>query len=290
MPRTYVALDLETTGLQAERDAIVEIGAVKFRGAEVIDTWSSLVNPNRPIPHKIERLTGISQSQVERAPSLHTVLPNVKRFIGEHPIVGHNVSFDRAFLQRAGYTPMPPALDTFELACILMPYASRFSLGKLMDELGIEFPTRHRAVEDARAAHALFVALLERADKLDHKVIQEIARLGDHSDWPLRYAFMDLVRDRAHTAFAPGTIGAQLTAKGAAQDETLGLFFSRNPREAALRPKATNDPLDVDALERLLGPDGAFAGSFAGYEHRPQQIEMLRAVAQAFNDGATLLA
>ena len=66
MPRTYVALDLETTGLQAERDAIIEIGAVKFRGDQVLDTWSSLVNPNRPLPHKIERLTGISASQVER--------------------------------------------------------------------------------------------------------------------------------------------------------------------------------------------------------------------------------
>ncbi len=289
MPRTYVALDLETTGLQAERDAIVEIGAVKFRGDEVLDSWSSLVNPNRPIPHKIERLTGISQSQVERAPSLHSVLPALMRFIGENPLVGHNIKFDLSFLQRAGITAPPPALDTFELACILMPYASRFSLGKLMDELGIEFPTRHRAVEDARAAHALFIALLDRAGKLDQKIIQEIARLGDKSDWPLKYAFQDLLRDKARTAFAPGTIGAQLAAKGAAQDETLGLLFSRDPKEAPLKPKASNDPLDVEALAHLLGPDGAFAQHFPGYEYRSQQVEMLRAIAEGLNDGATLL-
>ncbi len=289
MPRTYVALDLETTGLQAERDAIVEIGAVKFRGDDVLDSWSSLVNPNRPLPHKIERLTGISQSQVERAPSLHTVLPALMRFIGESPLVGHNIKFDLSFLQRAGITAPPPALDTFELACILMPYASRFSLGKLMDELGIEFPTRHRAVEDARAAHALFIALLDRAGKLDQKIIQEIARLGDKSDWPLKYAFQDLLRDKARTAFAPGTIGAQLAAKGAAQDETLGLLFSRDPKEAPLKPKASNDPLDVEALAHLLGPDGAFAQHFPGYEYRSQQVEMLRAIAEAYNDGATLL-
>ncbi len=252
MPRTYVALDLETTGLQSERDAIVEIGAVKFRGDDVLDTWSSLVNPNRPLPHKIERLTGIAQSQVERAPALHSVLPALMRFVGEYPMVGHNIQFDRAFLQRAGYTAMPPALDTFELACILMPYASRFSLGKLMDELGIAFPTRHRAVEDARAVHALFIALLERAGRLDQKIIQEIARLGDKADWALKYAFQDLLRDKARNAFAPGTIGAQLAAKGAAQDETLGLLFSRDPKEAPLKPKATSDPLDVDALAHLL--------------------------------------
>jgi predicted DnaQ family exonuclease/DinG family helicase len=289
MPRTYVALDLETTGLQPERDAIVEIGAVKFRGDEVLETWSSLVNPQRPLPHKIERLTGITQSQVERAPSLHSVLPALMRFVGEHPIIGHNIQFDRAFLQRAGYTALPPALDTFELACILMPYASRFSLGKLMDELGIEFPTRHRAVEDARAAHALFVALLRRAGKLDPKIIQEIARLGDQADWPLQYAFQDLLRDQARHAFAPGTIGAQFAAKRMVQDETLGLLFSRDPQEQPLKPKASNAPLDVDALVHLLGPEGAFAREFAGYEYRPQQIEMMRAVASAFNAGATLL-
>ncbi len=289
MPRTYVALDLETTGLQTERDAILEIGAVKFRGDEVLDTWSSLVNPNRPIPHKIERLTGISQNQVDGAPALHSLLPALMRFVGENPMVGHNIQFDRAFLQRAGYSAMPPALDTFELACILMPYASRFSLGKLMDELKIEFPTRHRAVEDARAVHALFSALLERAGNLDQKIIQEIARLGDKADWPLKYAFQDLLRDKARNAFAPGSIGAQLAAKGATQDETLGLLFSRDPKEQPLKPKATNDPLDADALAHLLGPDGAFAQNFPGYEYRPQQVEMLRAIADAFNDGATLL-
>ena len=113
MTRIYVALDLETTGLQAERDAIVEIGAVRFRGDAVLDTWSSLFNPNRTLPQKITRLTGITQGEVEHAPSLNSVLPSLKRFIGEHPVVGHNIQFDLAFLQRAGYTTPPPALDTF---------------------------------------------------------------------------------------------------------------------------------------------------------------------------------
>jgi len=289
MPRIYVALDLETTGLQFDRDAIVEIGAVKFRGNELLGEWSSLVNPGRALPHKIERLTGIASRELERAPSLHQVLPQLTRFIGENPLVGHNIQFDLAFLQRAGYTAPPPALDTFELACILMPYASRYSLGKLMDELGIEFPTRHRATEDARAVQQLFVALLERARRLDPKIIEDIAKLGDKSNWALKFAFQDILRDRARYAFAPGTIGAQLAAKSATTDETLGLLFSRDRDERPLKPKAHNDPLDVDVLAHLLGPQGLFAQHFDGYEFRPQQIEMLRAVAHAFNDGATLL-
>lgn len=289
MSRVYVALDLEMTGLHSERDAILEIGAVKFRDDEVLSTWSSLVNPNRPLPHKIERLTGITHEEAARAPGLHSVLPALTRFIGEHPIVGHSISSDLAFLQRAGYTTPPHALDTFELACILMPYASRFSLARLADELGIRFSSHHRALDDAQLARQLFCALLDRAGRLDQKIIQEITRIADRSDWPLKYAFQDLARDRARNAFAPGTIGAQLAAKGAVGDQTFGLLFSRDPKERPLKPKTTQQPLDEDELARLLSPDGPFAQHFEGYEHRPQQVDVLRAVAQAFNNSATLL-
>lgn len=289
MTRVYVALDLEMTGLHSERDAILEIGAVKFRDDQVLGTWSSLVNPNRPLSHKIERLTGITNEKAAHAPSLHIVLPALERFVGEHPIVGHSIHSDLAFLQHAGYAAPPPALDTFELACILMPYASRFSLARLAEELHIPFSAHHRALQDAQLAHRLFCALLDRAARLDPKVVQEIARVADKSDWSLKYAFQDLVRDRMRKAFAPGTIGAQLAAKGAVADETLGLVFSRDPKERPLKPKLTPQPLDVDALVGLLSPDGTFAAKFPGYEYRPQQVDVLRAVGEAFNNSATLL-
>ncbi len=289
MTHVYTAIDLEMTGLHFERDAILEVGAVRFRDDTVLDTWSSLVNPNRPLPHKIERLTGISSHEAERAPSLRIVLPALMRFIGDHPIVGHSIQSDLAFLQRAGYTTPPPALDTFELACILMPYASRFSLARLAQELGIHFAGHHRALEDAKLAHQLFCVLLDRAGRLDQKILQEIARLAEKTDWPLKFAFQDVVRDRARTAFAPGTIGAQLAAKGAVGDETFGLLFSRDPKGRPLKPKATAQPLDVNALVSLLAPGGPFAQQFAGYEHRAQQIEALQACAEAFNNGGTLL-
>ncbi|MCX7838102.1 MAG: exonuclease domain-containing protein [Anaerolineae bacterium] len=288
MPRIYVALDLETTGLQAERDAIIEIGAVKFRGDEILGEWSSLINPGRPLPHKIARLTGIHPREVERAPALAQVLPRLAHFIGDLPVVGHNIQFDCNFLQRAGLN-ISAALDTFELACILMPYASRYTLGRLMDALGIRFVHRHRAVEDARAVSQLFVALLARAQQLDPSIIEEIADLGKRAQWPLHLAFQDILHARARYAFAAGSIGAQLAAKNATTNDSLGLLFLRDPDERPLKPKMHTDPLDVDALAHLLEPEGLFARRFDGYEFRAPQIEMLRAVARAFNDGATLL-
>jgi ATP-dependent DNA helicase DinG len=79
MDKTYVALDLEFTGLDPQRDEIIEIGMVRFRGDEVLETFSSLVNPGRPIPYKIQLLSGISPDEVRAAPSLQslrgTILP-----------------------------------------------------------------------------------------------------------------------------------------------------------------------------------------------------------------------
>ncbi len=288
MPQVFVAVDLETTGLSPEHDAITEIGAVRFRQDRVLDTWSTLVNPRRPIPLKIQQLTGISQADVASAPPLPQVLAELRRFAGDHPIVGHNVSFDLAFLNRHGVLNQNLPVDTFELASILLPEAPRYSLGALADRLGISLPVRHRALEDAMATKDLFLALLERALEMDLEVLQEINRLAARSRWPLRHIFRDLERQRALTASA-GSIRAQLLEKGLLDKAAMGLVMGRRPREEPLRPAPKPARIDADALAALLGPEGPFAAGFGGYEHRPQQVDMLREVAEYFNEGGQLL-
>lgn len=290
MSRIYIALDLEFTGLNPEHDAILEVGAVKFRGDEVLDTWTCLVNPGRALSHKVERLTGITQQDVERAPSFRSLVPSLTRFIGEYPLVGHTISLDLQFLQRAGVRLPNPALDTFELASILIPYASRYSLARLAHELGIEYPTQHRALEDAQATYRLFIGLHERAAQLNPKTIQEIVRLSNNSDWSLRFVFQDVQRDYSRQAFGAGSIGAQLKAKGRVDaDENFGVLFSRDKDNRPLKPKTTKTPLDVDALEAMLSPEGLFAKQFPGFEYRAEQVEMMEAVADAFNDSGVLV-
>ena len=95
--RVCVSLDLETTGLNPERDAILEIGAVRFRGDEVLDTYQTLINPNREIPDFIQRLTGITPQKVRRAPPFAAVFGELQAFLGSDPIVGHTVQFDVGF-------------------------------------------------------------------------------------------------------------------------------------------------------------------------------------------------
>jgi predicted DnaQ family exonuclease/DinG family helicase len=287
VPRVYVALDLETTGLDPERDAIIEVGAVKFRGEEVLGTFESLVDPSRPIPFKIQQLTGITPDDVRNAPPLFEVLPGLSRFVGNQPIVGHNVGFDLGFLRRRGHFQAQAGIDTFELAGILLPHAARYSLGILAETLGITLPATHRALDDARATHALFIALLDQASRLDLSVIQTINQLAAQSDWSLRPIFADLERDRARTAFT-GSLGQQLAAKGMLKtdDGGHGLLWEKAEQEQdeeRLRPAPTPRKLDVDKLAEMLEEGGLFNQHFPGFEHRPQQVEMLRLVAQAFN-------
>lgn len=290
MPRVYVALDLEFTGLNPEHDAILEVGAVKFRGDEVLDTWGCLVNPGRALSTKVERLTGITRSDIERAPSFSSLIPSLTRFVGENPIVGHTVWLDVQFLQRGGMRVVNPTLDTFELASILIPYAARYSLAQLAHELGIEYATKHRALEDAKATHQLFIALLDRAEQLNPKTIQEIARVSAKSDWSLRFVWQDIQRDAARNAFAGGSIGAQLKAKGMANDdEQFGVLFTRNQDTRPLKAKATKTLLDGEALQAMISPGGLFEKDFPGFEYRSEQVEMLSAVANAFNDSGVLL-
>jgi DNA polymerase-3 subunit epsilon/ATP-dependent DNA helicase DinG len=282
----YVALDLETTGLDEHRDAIIEIGAVKFRAGEELASFETLVNPGRRLPNEIVQLTGITDDDLVGAPKLHSVLPQLTRFVGHLPVVGHSVGFDLAFLRRWNVLNANRSLDTFGLATVLVPEAQRYSLENLSNYFGFPPETSHRALDDARNSFRLFTALIERARSLPTRLLEELVRLGEQVDWPATRFFRQVVQDVARGA-STGTIGAQLSAKGDYATDTP--IFAAPATAAALKPKEERRLLDVDRLAQLLERRGAFAQQFPGYEYRPQQVDMLRAVAQALNQRQHLM-
>jgi ATP-dependent DNA helicase DinG len=288
MSRIYVSVDLETTGLDAERDAILEIGAVKFRGEQVLGTFSSLVNPGRPIPYQIVELTGITQEEADAAPSLFSQLPHLARFVGDHLVIGHNVAFDVGFLRRHNVLQSNPTLDTWELASVLVPHADRYGLGALADELGITLPATHRALDDARVAHALFLALFRRAMDLPAATRQEIVKTARQGRWVALGFFEDALRAAARDSAAGSSIGAQLAAQ-LGQRAAARPLFTRPVQVEPLQPVDEPTPIDVAQVAALLREDGPFARTFPGYEYRHEQIEMLEAVADTFNRGDHLL-
>jgi DNA polymerase-3 subunit epsilon/ATP-dependent DNA helicase DinG len=282
----YVALDLETTGLDEHRDAIIEIGAVKFRIGEELASFETLVNPGRRLPNEIVQLTGITDDDLVDAPKLHSVLPQLSRFVGNLPVVGHSVGFDLGFLGRWNTLNSNRSLDTFGLATVLVPEAQRYSLENLSHYFGFPPEASHRALDDARNSFRLFTALVERARSLPTRLLEELVRLGEQVDWPATRFFRQVLQDVARGA-STGSIGAQLSAKG--DYATEAPIFAAPPTAPALQPKEERQLLDVDRLAGLLEQDGAFEKRFPGYEHRPQQVDMLRAVAEALNQRQHLM-
>ena len=171
-----VSLDIETTGLDPKNDSIIEIGAVKFNGNRVLDEFSTLINPRKPINSFITNLTGITNAMVMNAPLLADVYPQLETFIGDHPILGQNVGFDISFFQRYGAFKANPVIDTYELAAVLMPSAPRYGLGSLCHQLGVILSEAHRAINDARATMGVYNKLYEKLFQLPIDLIAEIVQ------------------------------------------------------------------------------------------------------------------
>lgn len=162
MVETYVALDLETTGLNAKNDKIIEIGAAKIYKGEIIDTYATFVNPGRILSETVKRLTGIRQEQVNSAPELKQVIPTLLGFIGDLPLLGHSILFDYSFVKRAAVNQSlsfeKEGIDTLKIARRYLADLESRNLGYLCRHYGISH-SAHRALEDAIAAHQLYQRL-----------------------------------------------------------------------------------------------------------------------------------
>lgn len=289
--QTLVALDLETTGLDPARDAIIEFGAVRFRDGRVEDELTQLINPGRPLSHFITQLTGITDEMLAEAPRMNEVLSTIENFVGDTPILGHQVSFDLGFLQQRGLFASNPPLDTYDLAAVVLPDAGRYSLGGLASQLQIPQRDAHRALEDARTTMLVFRRLYQRLLELPLPLLQVIGELGRGVDWGAAWAFDAALEERLQADagdHAPAAVGA--AAEERADGRLTFAAFSKPPVEREpLVPVELPQPLDSESLAAILEPGGAFAAAFPAFEHRTQQVQMLEAVAQAFSNSEHLL-
>lgn len=282
---SIVALDLETTGLDPAQDAIIEIGAVRFNGRRIEEEFSTLINPNRHIPEFVTGLTGIDDSMVRSAPRLREVLEELAAFIGDAPILGHNLKFDLSFFQKYGLFELNEHIDTYEIAAVLLPSASRYNLGALGRQLGIALPATHRAIEDARATAAIFQQLQAMIYELPLDVLAEIVRHSEQVEWDGAWAFQQVLRARLRES---------VKARPVRGEQAAGPLFAAaeegKPRKGpAIQVPEEWQPIDPDEAASLLEYGGPFSQYFEHYEHRPEQVEMLRAVAKAISEGYHLM-
>jgi DNA polymerase-3 subunit epsilon len=202
----FVALDLETTGSRAGTSKITEIGAVRIEGFREVGHFHTLVNPQRPIPPMITRITGITHEMVANAPRIEQVVPDLLEFLEGAVIVAHNAAFDVGFLnyelQRLkGRRLGEGAIDTLPLARLLAPGLPNYRLRTVADALGAPVTACHRALADAQAAGYVFVTLVGRLQE------QGVTRLGDARAFvsPTSRSVLDKLRLTRDVPRSPGT-------------------------------------------------------------------------------------
>jgi predicted DnaQ family exonuclease/DinG family helicase len=191
MEKTYIALDLETTGFEAENDQVIEIAAIKFQGKKIIGTFETLVNPHFPIPAMVSHITGITQNDVANAPEFSEIKDQLIEFLGDFPIIGHNIDFDLTFLKAKGLPIKNKQYDTLHLAGILLPGLPSYSLDTISRVLKLEHTKKHRAMSDTHVCFDLFNLLFEKIAEIPANTLLEIQRLIKKSDWHLGEIFLE---------------------------------------------------------------------------------------------------
>ena len=188
----YCILDIETTGISCFTEKITEIGIIKIKDGKEIDTFETFVNPEKPIPQRIQEITHITDDMVKDAPTIEEVLPKMIEFIGDSVVVTHNTDFDVTWLkynyEKCGYKWENTYLDTLRLSRAMFPNFAKHKLGIIAEKLGVKVEVAHRALDDVKTLVQVFNIMVENAkekkaitiDDLDEKFQADFKRLPDY--------------------------------------------------------------------------------------------------------------
>ena len=276
-----IVLDLETTGLTPRRGDIIEIAMARMRGSEVVDQYSTLVDPGTPVPDMITEITGITSDMLATAPRFEDIANDVRAFIGDADIVAHNARFDRAFT-----VAMLPDLanrwvDSIYLARIALPRLSTYRLVRLAEVFAPDSAQgAHRALDDVLALAALWRIVLTGLEALDPAVLGRIAEIAQ-------------IRNADEAAWIRQVLGATVAGDAA---HTLDL---RDLRRRSVREEQSADALadaweseltfsHGDTIAAELGGTGTAGAMHPLFEERPEQQHMAADVYRAFAEGHNL--
>ena len=276
--RNFVALDVESTGLDPSRNEVIEVATRGFDQFELGSSYSTFVKPRASIPLEIVRLTGITDNDVSLAPPLLDLEMAIRNAIGRATIVGHNVAFDVEMLASGGIRLTNDAIDTLALARLLLPGLPSYSLGNVAASLGIEPDGAfHRAAADASLSARVMQELIRKISRIDSTSRMRIASLLDASQDPIASLFLDIEPDPS----------------GATESVNLSpefRFLTTLKRPETLKRTGDTSKIAVDGVRAFFTREGVLADAIEGFQHRDGQEKMAVAVAKAGNeDGHDML-
>ncbi|MFC1655520.1 helicase C-terminal domain-containing protein [Patescibacteria group bacterium] len=258
----YIALDIETTGLSAERDEIIELGATLFDNDKILKKYQTFLKASEPLPPLITHITSITDADLEGAPNIEDVQEEFMDFIGDYPIVGHSIQFDLGFLRAKGIVFENITYDTLPLSQMLLPGLPTYSLEMITQKLEIDHKAKHRALDDAIASAILFQQLAKKISEIDHDILEEIKVLVKRSNWSLK----DLFLTHKSSEHAKPT---KRTPRIIADTETL--------------------KFDKEEILSMYKEDGPLSKCETDYEVREPQTEMTSKIIDAFKNSHHLL-
>ena len=276
----FISFDLETTGLNPDKDKITEIAACRFINGEFTEEFTTLINPGIPIPKNITALTGITNKMVEDAPSINDALPDFMKFIGSTPLVAQNINFDYNFINKnlqGSNSPFSeiPLYDTLSLARGFIYFYNSFSLGSLCDYYGIKIENAHRASADALCTGKLFVYLLQEALSKPLTLIQRIENLFSNSEVYNSKLFTNIIKASVRLNSIDGLMSSPVEHN--ISDNTFEFTGSSN---IAI----------PESPKEWFAEGGAVSVNWSGYEKRSSQTELINDTYEAFTEGQILAA
>jgi len=300
----FVVIDLETTGLDPTHDKIIEIGAIRFVNGEEKETFETLINPERPIPDFITKLTGIKDDDVAESPKISEKFDELQLFLGHSPLIGHQVNFDISFLeyhlrqihqdfenwendaQKFKYLKNL-RLDTLFLSRIFLPFLPKFKLGAVAGYFGIDLERAHRAIDDARATGLIFLELIARTIACDITLLKTTIRLLYRKSARVKNYFQPILEAKLALNIDVSTAG--LAENVTYAQEFYNIIGEADYSDESIEVENANQPIDDQKIVQYLSHDGTLSQLIDNYEERDQQVTMSEHVAESFNKGNFLI-
>lgn len=316
---SFVALDIETTGLDPQKCEIIEIGAVKFNQGKETEQFTVLVKPSEQVPTFIKQLTGINETDLEKGVSIKTALTDLSAFLKEETILCHNSSFDVDFIQHHLTLHRLPSLsnpvyDTLELSRIYFPFLNSHKLSTVADALQIESPRKyHRALNDALITGKVFIKLtefvLEYIPFELNTSLLELAEFAEQSSdleryfklivaYQRRFALITRKADDYHRVYQSPLCDSLNFNKShnlirsddwfeKKEENLTTLLLSEESGDS--ERKESPDSLSGSIVEQAFAEEGFFAQCFPEYEYRQGQVLMADSIEKALNNDEFLI-
>lgn len=181
--KPFIFLDIETNGIDPDTHQIIEFAAVKWQDGKILERFESLVNLRAPLPYEITLLTGITDAELKNAPHFSEITAKIIDFIGDLPVVGHNIAFDTSFLRSHHFEIKNPEIDTLDLARILLLKEPSYALEVLMKKYDLPTKPSHRAMADVETTISFFEFLLEKIRQIPRPVTEQMQNVLKKSEW-----------------------------------------------------------------------------------------------------------